>query len=136
MIQYLLRLWPSGNDTIGDAAAVFDAIAEQSDFGWKYVGELGEPDVVDRGGEYTTELHVIVPLTIDNDDYPDPADLEYPLPEGLEDEAAEFFDILDLFGIDDLSLLGDIEGKNVPLALSNGTFEPLWEEVADAANGE
>lgn len=137
MISWLKQFFGSSStDTIGNAAAVFDAIAEQSEFGFKYVGTLGEPDVVDRGGEYSTELNVIVPLSTDNPDYPDPADLEFPLPDGLEDEAAEFFDLLDRFGIEDLSLLGDVEGKNVPLALDNGTLVPLWEEVAQAATDE
>jgi hypothetical protein len=136
MFATLSRLWPFSSNAIGNADAVFDAIAEQSNFGFKYVGTLGEPDVVDRGGEYTTELNVVVPLTTENPDYPDPANLEFPLPEGMEDESAGFFDLLDRFGIDDLSLLGDVEGKNVPLSLENGTLVPLWEEVADAATTE
>jgi len=135
MFAILRSLWPFGsNDNeFGNADAVFDAISERSAFGFKYVGEFGEPDVVDRGGVYTTDLHVVVPLTTESGD-PTPANLEYDLPEGLEDATADFFKVLEKFGIEDLSRLGDIQGKNIPLDFQDGTLVPLWDEVMEIAN--
>lgn len=138
MLAILTRFWPfGGNDdeTFGNADAVFEAISERSDFGFKYVGVFGEPDIVDRGGRYTTDLHVVVPLFSEDGD-PSPANLEYDLPDGLDDAEAQFFDVLEIFGIDDLTNLGDIEGKNIPLDFSDGTLVPLWEEVLGTPEGE
>lgn len=136
MFAILQRLWPgSSNDEIGNAEAVFDAISERSTLGFDYVGTLGEPDVVDRGGNYTTNLHVIIPFTTEPGD-PSPPDLEYPLPDGLEDATAEFYEVLDLFGIDDLTELGSIQGKNVPLDFQDGALVPLWDEVMTTDDSE
>lgn len=131
-----LRRFLSSNDTIGNAGAVFEAISERSTIGHRYVGVFGEPDVVDRGGQYTTDLHVVVPLFSENPNDPSPANLEYDLPDGLEDAEAQFFDILEIFGIDDLTNLGDIEGKNIPLDFEDGTLVPLWDEVLDTTTEE
>lgn len=132
MFGFLTRLWPgSSNDTLGDAGAVFDAISERSVLGYNYVGTLGEPDVVDRGGNYTNDLHVVVPFYTEDPNDPDPPDLEYPLPDGMEDAEAEFYEVLERFGIEDLTELGNIEGKNVPLDFYDGALVPLWDEVME-----
>lgn len=135
MLALIQRLWPFSSTeqaSLGNAHAVLEAISERSDYGFRYVGVFGEPDVVDRGGQYTTDLHVVVPLYSENPDDPAPANLEYDLPDGLEDSNSEFFDILEAFGIDDLTELGDIQGKNIPLDFENGTLVPLWDELVEA----
>ena len=131
MLAILSRLWPSSTDEIGNAAAVFDAISERSDYGYRYVGYLGEPDVVPRGGQYTNEYNIVIPFFTADPNDPDPANLEYDLPDGIEDAEAEFYDVLERFRIDDLSNVGDLEGKNVPLEFQDGTLTPLWDEVAE-----
>lgn len=135
MLAFLNRLWPFGSNELGNAGDVFEAIAERSDFGYGHVGVLGEPDLVDRGGNYTTDLHVVVPLFTE-DGEPSPANLEYDLPDGLEDAEAHFYEILEIFGIYDLSRLGEIEGKNIPLGFEDGTLVPLWNEVLETDNSE
>lgn len=137
MFAILTRLWSgSSNDDLGNAGAVFEAISERSVLGYDYVATLGEPDVVDRGGVYTNNLHVVIPFYTENPNDPDPADLEYPLPDGVEDAEAEFYEVLERFGIDDLANLGDIEGKNVPLDFYDGALVPLWDEVMEPNNSE
>lgn len=138
MLAILSAIWPFSNDneTLGDAGAVFDAISERSDFGFRYVGTFGEPDVVNRGGNYTDDYHVIIPFYTEDPNDPDPANLEYDLPDGMEDAEAEFYEVLERFGITDLSQLGDVEGKNVPLDFEDGTLVPLWEEVLEITEDE
>lgn len=135
MLTLIQQLWPlSSNEqnSLGNANAVLEAISERSDYGFRYVGVFGEPDVVDRGGRYTTDLHVVIPLHSENPDDPAPANLEYDLPDGLEDGNSRFFDVLELFGIDDLTNIGDIQGKNIPLDFDDGTLVPLWNELVEA----
>lgn len=132
MLAIVSRFWPFGsndNQTFGNAGEVFAAISERSELSPKHVGVLGEPGVVDRGGEFTHDPYVVVPLQNDDPSGPSPANLEYPLPDGVEDAGAEFYTLLDQYGIEDLSNLGSLEGKNVPLEIIRGSLVPIWEEM-------
>lgn len=127
------RLFPSrknsAGQTLGDAGAVLEAIWENTELEYKYVGTLGEPDIIDRGGQHTTDLYVVVPLTTEHEDHPDPSNLEYPLPEGPDDKLTGFYGLLTRFDIQDIELLGELEGEEVPLHLVDGSLVPVWDEI-------
>lgn len=126
-----------GNDNenaqdLGGAGAVFEAITERTDMGYEIQIQLGEPRLIDRGN-VTEDLYVVIPTSTENG--PDPADLEYDLPDGIEDAEAELYNILDAFGIDKIADIGDLAGAAVPGEQVNGApvpnFEALFEDSSD-----
>ena len=130
------RLFSSNDDDdpldyldLGGADAVFNAIAERTDSGFEVQIELGEPRLIDRG-ELTEDLYVVIPTYTDNG--PDPADLEFDLPDGIEDAAAEFFDLLDAFGIEKVADVFELSGQSVPGERVNGTVVPNFGALSEA----
>jgi len=129
------RLFSSNDDPLdyldlGGADAVFNAIAERTDSGFEVQIELGEPRLIDRG-ELTEDLYVVIPTRTENG--PDPADLEFDLPDGIEDAAAEFFDLLDAFGIEKVADVFELSGQSVPGERVNGTVVPNFDALSEAA---
>ncbi len=128
------RLFGGSNDNqdyvdLGGSDAVFEALFERTDTGLEFQIEFGEPRLIDRGN-MTEDLFVVIPTTTDVG--PDPADLEYDLPDGVEDATAEFLDILELFEIEKLADLGDLEDKIVPGTKENGTVAPDFNSIEDS----
>jgi len=129
------RLFSSNDDDpldyldLGGADAVFNAIAERTDSGFEVQIELGEPRLIDRG-ELTEDLYVVIPTYTENG--PDPADLEFDLPDGIEDAAAEFFDLLDAFGIEKVADVFELSGQSVPGERVNGTVVPNFGALSEA----
>jgi hypothetical protein len=115
---------------LGGADAVFNAIAERTDSGFEVQIELGEPRLIDRG-ELTEDLYVVIPTYTANG--PDPANLEFDLPDGIEDAAAEFFDLLDAFGIEKVADVFELSGQSVPGERVNGTVVPNFDALSEAA---
>lgn len=118
----------SSPDSQGDSAAVVQAIFEQADT--VDVGILGEPDIVNRGGELTPDPRVVVPLRNSAANGPVPADLEFDLPDGPGDVHAEFYGLLDLYGIENIADMAELDGKAVPLENASGVVVPNFDEVA------
>lgn len=122
-----MNLFSTSQET-GDSNAVVQAIMEQADT--IDVGILGEPDVVNRGSDLSPDPKVVVPLRNSIPSGPNPADLEFDLPNGPGDERSEFFNLLDLYSIEKIADMSELEGKNVPLANISGVVIPDFEEVA------
>lgn len=86
---------------------------------------LGEPRMVDRGGQFSGKYRIIVPVVIDGGyDIPN---LEFDLPNGLDDEAAEFYDFLQAFGIEKPEEMGVLGGANIDIEWTGGTPVPTWQ---------
>ena len=113
---------------LGGAEAVFNAITERTDSGFEVQIELGEPRLIDRG-ELTEDLYVVIPTYTANG--PDPADLEFDLPDGIEDASAEFFELLDAFGIEKVADVFELSGMSVPGERVNGTVVPKFDQLAE-----
>lgn len=127
LFTYLRKLFDrSDSIELGDADAVFQAITERSETGYEIQIQLGEPYLIDRG-KVTEDLFVVIPTSTENG--PDPADLEYDLPDGIEDSGAEFYSLLDAFNIDTVSDIEQLIGKTVPGEKVNGTPIPKFEEL-------
>ena len=121
-----------GGVELGGAGAVFEAITERTDMGYEIQIELGEPRLIDRGN-VTEDLYVVIPPSTTNG--PNPADLEYDLPDGIEDAGAELYSILDAFGIEKISDVEQLAGKTVPGEQVNGVpvpnFDALFEDSSE-----
>jgi hypothetical protein len=113
---------------LGGAEAVFNAIAERTNSGFEAQITLGEPRLIDRG-ELTEDLHVVIPTSTDNG--PDPADLEYDLPDGIEDASAEFFALLDAFNIEKVADVFELSGQTAPGVRVNGTVAVDFEALSN-----
>jgi len=113
----------SYNDPRG-ADAIAAAIYERSQEAHPELGVLGEPRMVDRGGQYSNSLKIIVPVTL-RGGYTVP-NLEFSLPDGLDDDTALFYDFLDTYGIEDVANLADLDGAEIHVNWSDGTPVPEW----------
>ncbi|WP_206668654.1 hypothetical protein [Halorubrum depositum] len=127
------RLFGSNDDDfdyldLGGAEAVFNAIAERTDSGFEAQVTLGEPRLIDRG-ELTEDLYVVIPTYTENG--PDPADLEFDLPDGIEDASTEFFDLLDAFGIEKVADVFELAGQSAPGVRVNGTVVVDFDALGD-----
>ena len=134
MFKFLNRFFRRTDDSIdnviGGADAVFTAILEHADGEQRYIVELGEPQLVDRGGQYSNDLMVRIP-TFTQDGEPDPPNVEYNIPSG-EDGESGLFDLLDAYDIDQVADIAQLEAKTVVGELEDGTitlrFDLLNEE--------
>lgn len=111
---------------LGGAGAVFEAITERTDMGYEIQIELGEPRLIDRGN-VTEDLFVVIPTVTENG--PNPADLEYDLPDGIEDVESELYEVLDAFGIEKIADVDQLAGQVVPGEVMGGVPVPKFEEL-------
>lgn len=123
----------SGTDILGDAGAIVEAVTERTDMGYEVQITLGDPQLVDRGN-FTQDLYVEIPTSTENG--PDPADLEYDLPDGIEDAEAELFELLDVFGIDTVADLDQLAGQTVPGEMMLGHPVPDFAALVDGDSEE
>lgn len=126
MFGFLKRLFgtdsKADDEVIGGSGAVFNAILENIDGDKRYVTVFGEPELVDRGGQYSTDYMVRIPTFTQGGD-PEPPNIEYDLPDGEMGEASnELFDLLDYFDIQQVSDLGDLEGEEIMAAFESGVL--------------
>jgi hypothetical protein len=127
MFGFLRRLFKSNssetqNNIVGGAEDVFNAIVENVSGDKRYVATFGEPQLVDRGGEYSSDYMVMIPTSTRSDD-PNPPNIEYDLPDAEMGEASnELFDLLDYYNIDQVSDLGQLEGMEIVASLDEGTL--------------
>lgn len=127
MFGFLQRLFGSNssetqNNIVGGAEDVFHAIIENVSSDKRYVATFGEPQLVDRGGEYSSDYMVMIPTSTHPDD-PNPPNIEYDLPDSEMGEATnELFDLLDYYNIDQVSDLGQLEGMEIVASLDEGTL--------------
>jgi len=137
----LSRLFGRSNDTVdenvvGGSDAVFQAILEHADGGKRYVVEFGEPELVNRGGEFSTNYMTRIPTFTAPGD-PEPPNLEYEIPDGgIEDGGdSQLFDLLDLYEIEVISDLGDLEGETVMATFENGVLTFQFDEIQQVGGG-
>lgn len=124
-LQNLFDTFGLGSDDEPRGAdAIAAAIYERSQEAHPEIGGLGEPRMVDRGGQYSNSLKIIVPVTL-RGGYTVP-NLEFSLPDGLDDETALFYDFLDEYGIEDVANLADLDGAEIHINWSDGTPVPEW----------
>jgi hypothetical protein len=127
MFGFLWRLFKSNSsetqsNIVGGAEDVFHAIVENVSGDKRYVATFGEPQLVDRGGEYSSDYMVMIPTSTHPDD-PNPPNIEYDLPDAEMGETAnELFDLLDYYNIDQVSDLGQLEGMEIVASLDEGTL--------------
>lgn len=111
-----------GDNVIGGADEVFSAILENVDREKRFVTQFGEPKLIDRGGEYSTDYMVQIPTFTSSGD-PEPPNIEYDLPDAeMGDNTNELFELLDYYDIDEVSDLGSLEGKTIMAAFQNGVL--------------
>jgi hypothetical protein len=128
MFGFLRRLFGKNSSTgdsniIGGAEDVFHAILENVDGDKRYVARFGEPQLVDRGGEYSTDYMVMIPTSTHSDD-PDPPNIEYDLPDSEMGEASnQLFDLLDFYDIDQVSDLAQLEGQEIVASFEDGVLK-------------
>lgn len=137
MLRYIRNLFGFGStdttpsEVIGGADEVFHAILENMDDGRLYTVELGEPELIDRGGEFATDYMVRIPTRTPGND-PEPPNIEYDLPDGeIEETSNDLFDLLSLYGIDEVADLSALEGKTVPAIFESGILSLQFEELEE-----
>ncbi len=123
------------NNIVGNSDDVFHAILENIDGDSRYVTEFGEPRLVDRGGQFSTDYMVQIPTFTQQGD-PEPPNIEYNLPDAeMGDTTHELFELLDYYNIDQVSDLGKLQGESIMATFENGTlslrFDELQTEVAE-----
>lgn len=134
MFAILPSLFGRSNATekiVGGSDAVFEAILERSTDGKRYVVTFGEPQLVDRGGDYSQDYMAQIPTSTAPGD-PEPPNIEYNLPdpdETLEESSDELFNLLDVYDIGALSDLGDLEGETVIATFEQGTLTLRFDEL-------
>lgn len=126
MIDFVKSLLGCGTDAdpMGPDA-IASALYELSDDVQPAVGHLGEPWMANRGGDFSTHYRVIIPVEIDTGE--DVADLEFDLPNGLDDEDAEFYDFLAEYGIEEVESLSALSGTEISIEWTGGTPVPTWQ---------
>lgn len=134
MFGFLRRLFGSDSstnddgDVIGGAETVFHAILENVDGDKRYIAEFGEPELVDRGGQFASDYMVRIPTFTASGD-PNPPNIEYDLPDAEMGETTnELFELLDYFNIDQVSDLGDLEGEQIVTAFKDGVLTLQFDE--------
>jgi hypothetical protein len=127
MFGFLRRLFGSSSaetekNIVGGAEDVFHAIIENVGGDKRYVARFGEPQLVDRGGEYSSDYMVMIPTSTHPDD-PNPPNIEYDLPDAEMGEASNrLFDLLDYYDIDQVSDLAQLEGKEIVASFDDGVL--------------
>jgi hypothetical protein len=133
MHAILSRLF-SSNDSentpvVGGSNAALDAVMQRSGEEDRFIVYLGEPQLVDYSGEFSQDYKVRIPTFTETGD-PNPSELVFDLPEGDIDESdSGLYALLEAYGIEVLSDLGDLEGKTVTGTLQNGSFDLHFDEV-------
>lgn len=115
---------PSGADAVRTAVNEFEQLAERS-----FDARLGEPDVVDEEDvEYFNNPKIVVPIL--NSPFESVNRLVFDVPDGREDEASLFIDLLNVFdlGFDSME---DLEGVSVPMFFLNGNASVMWDQITD-----
>ena len=126
MFGYIRRLLGGSDDDdpLGPDA-IATALYELSDDAQPTTGYLGTPWMANRGGEFSTHYRVIVPVEISTG--VDVPDLEFDLPNGLNDEDAEFYDFLGQYGIEEVENLDALTGAEIDIEWTGGTPVPTWQ---------
>ena len=128
------RLFGSSNDNaavVGGSDDVFHAILENMDGTKRYIAHLGEPELVDHGGEFATDYMVRIPTWTKGSD-PTPPDVECELPNDERGESSDrLFQILDYYDIGAVEDLGDLAGCTVAAEFDGEVLDLKFEELAD-----
>lgn len=110
------------DNVVGGADEVFSAILENANGEKRFVTQFGEPKLVDRGGQYSTDYMVQIPTTTRQGE-PEPPNIEYDLPDAeMGDNTHELFELLDYYDIDEVSDLGSLEGEQIMAAFQDGVL--------------
>jgi hypothetical protein len=108
-------------------AAITEAVYELSGKQFPEKAWLGEPRMVGRGGEFSGEYKVVIPVNVGGADDYDIPNLEFDLPDGLEDEDAQLYDFLDSFGIENIEDIEDVIDYEIGVKWTGGTPVPTWQ---------
>jgi hypothetical protein len=109
------------NEVVGDSGAVFEAILERAGDGKRYVVQFQEPELINRGGQFSDDYMARIP-TETRPGEPEPPNIEYELPDATDGEQSDskLFELLDLYDIDTVSDLNELEGETVIGTFDNG----------------
>jgi len=115
---------PTGADAVRTAVNEFEQLTERS-----FDARLGEPDVVDEDEvEYFNDPKIVIPIL--NSPFESVNRLVFDVPDGREDEASLFVNLLNGFDLD-FDSMEDLDGEIVPMGFFNGNASVKWEEVAE-----
>jgi hypothetical protein len=121
---------------VGGADTVFQAILEKTDGGRRYTVYLGEPELVDRGGQLQSDYMVRIPTETESGD-PEPPNLEYELPgDDMEEGDDDLFELLELYGIEAVADLGQLAGETVFGVIEGGSLTLRFDELRDDSEDE
>lgn len=120
------------DNVIGGADEVFRAILESASDEKRFLTVFGEPKLIDRGGEFSTDYMVQIPTFTSSGD-PEPPNIEYDLPDGENgDQTHELFEMLDYYDIDQVSNLKQLEGKEIMAAFQDGVLSFQFDSSLNA----
>lgn len=138
MIGFLRKLLFGGSDPVesnivGNSDDVFRAILENINGDSRYVTQFGEPRLVDRGGDFSTDYMVQIPTFTQSGD-PEPPNIEYDLPEAEMGETTnELFELLDYYNIEQVSDLGELKGESIMATFEEGVLSLRFDELQQGA---
>jgi len=125
------RIANTNDEVVGKSEEVFQAILENAEGEQRYLVEFGEPELIDRGGDFSNDYATRIPTSTQDGD-PEPPNIEYELPDSdMEEEDSALFKLLELYDIETVSALGELEGKSVWGTFEDGTLSLRFDELQD-----
>lgn len=113
-------------DVVGGANALVEALAENVATAAEYEVDFSEPQLVNRGTPLQPDYHMKV-VTTTRRGVPDPADLEFDIPdEGVWEAGGELADFLDSFGVESIDRIGDLADETAIARREDGELTVDW----------
>jgi hypothetical protein len=112
---------PTGADAIRTAVQEFQDLAEQ-----EFTATLGEPDVIEQGGEFFNDPKVVVP--INDGPFGEDQRLVFDLPRGEDYEMEQFNQLLRLFGLT-FDTMEELAGEEAPVRFAAGNLVVDWDAM-------
>lgn len=114
---------PTGVEAVRDAITEFGSLTDGT-----FEATLGEPTIEANRGRFSSDPKIIIP--IENIKYGDAGTLVFDVPMGRRDTEAQFWTLLQEFGLD-FEELEQLEGQTVPIRYSSGNVVVLWDQLRD-----
>jgi len=112
---------PTGADAIRTAVQEFQDLAER-----EFSATLGEPDIIQQGGQFFNDPKVVVPVY--DGQFEEEQQLVFDLPRGEEYEADQFNQLLELFGLT-FDTMEELAGNQAPVRFVAGNLVVDWDQM-------
>jgi len=112
---------PTGADASRTAVQEFQDLAER-----EFTASLGEPDIIQQDSQFFNDPKVVVPVY--NGPFEEEQRLVFDLPRGVDDDMAQFNQLLSLFGVD-FDTMEDLAGFEAPVRFAGGNLVVDWEAI-------